>query len=386
MALPALLVMLAAPTPGDPLVSMERVMVPDVELIGEGASNPFVPVCVVRAPMRAGANLSYALYGHVFHADDETFQGTYNGSAGNAAGWSYAIGRQQNVTFTECTTAIQDGVYSKHWLVGPLHSTGGWDWWQTLFKPYFVETRFEKSQTVYMGGFGFSYHAGMLPSESAWPESASGESTPADAYFAGTRLGYPPIHTHHSQFLAGSHQIFLNQNVDPLCMDTQFEGPNCFGSYHLISKGYAFLADKNIFAQGEGVLLNNDVRPEGSPLLAWYANLSISFIDPAFVRSRRVQPLNQLAMTLAFRADTQFATYSIPKGIQSFAAAESQWQFDLRPVCNHSFRSYQQRRAIATRWQRCSCIPFTAASAFLLDGCSWHSCLGWLWWWRRLYS
>eukprot|EP00966_Prymnesium_polylepis_P092233 2135471-Prymnesium_polylepis.2 len=161
----------------------------------------------------------------------------------------------------ECTTKVSHGKWFTQ-RVGPLLSTGGYDWWQ------FSWDNFANLREELEFGDVFEMDAHIL--------------TPTDA--AGNILGHPPIHIHHVHVVHGLGASFASSLLE---LTARVGGADSFIEHHgdwqfpptdagVDSLGEDYGSYGKLFTRPFSTNLElNDVRPSNSSPLTWYFQMSI---------------------------------------------------------------------------------------------------------------
>lgn len=161
----------------------------------------------------------------------------------------------------DCTRSVAEGTWRTQW-VGPLISTGGFDWWQLSWS--------DVLNLSPSSGFGVLAHV----------------SGPVDA--KGDPLGYPPIHQHHMHLVPDPADVFVRdlsgftqRRLMARHGDWQFGPADGFserGADGLEAIGQDFRPGGYALFHSGRTSLNvelNDVRAKGAPPLRWYYRLSV---------------------------------------------------------------------------------------------------------------
>lgn len=209
------------------------------------------------------------------------------------------------------------------WLFGPFTSTGGYDWWSIVANTT-QEDRPAIGVTV--GGYSLTIH----------------EGAPSLDGTQGPQLGLPPIHRHHAYavFQCGSNgPVSFSYEGDQQCPG-EVEGFDCL-THDFAAAGFMKVRPESSGGLNIGAIFN-DMRPAGSPPLAWYYNVTLTFASPV----TRIEPIDAgpLLRPIAsvaiqhsghrMTADgpSFFGTARTPSRVESFLAFEGHWNIDGRLV------------------------------------------------------
>lgn len=223
-----------------------------------------------------------SIYPVLYWADDATFQ---NYSCG------LTCGTFMDASSSSCVQISEDGGEAvQTFTIGPLTSTGGYDWWQLggLISLYTFNT---SAPTIGVAGFSVTFH-----------DNATGEL-----------LGIPPIHDHHTAFVGMFDSLYLPIGLgagDGQCHDEVQGWPCLF--HHWTELGASFPLWTEIGLD----MIARDVRPADSEPLTWYMNISVTLIkDPVM---RDLKPMMKLFLRTAAKADTKFASVDVSTEEDSF--------------------------------------------------------------------
>ena len=239
----------------------------------------------------AASTVCEAQYNVVYWADDATFQ---NYSCG------LTCGTFMDTSSTSCVQISEDGGEAvQTFKVGPLTSTGGYDWWQ-LSGAISLYTFNTSATTISVAGFSVTFH-----------DNATGEL-----------LGIPPILDHHTAFV-----IYLpdtNQYLpiglgagDGQCHDEVKGWPCLYHDWTELGASFPMWTALGLD------MIARDVRPADSEPLTWYMNISVTLIKDPVVRD--LKPIMKLFLRTAAKADTKFATLDVSTEEDSFTITTGQF-------------------------------------------------------------
>lgn len=164
----------------------------------------------------------------------------------------------ESADLSTCEIKQPDGYFYRIQEVGPITSTGGYDFWQFGWKDAFGLSEVLKEHPDGIM-FDAAFSAAVLPD--------------------GTPLGLPPIHIHHIHM--GPHtgvkakeeshaRVAIEQHGDYECKEID-GGTRCL--FEKVPEGYGKVLRQTVDLEGE----LNDVRAPNSPPLTWYYKIIIRY-------------------------------------------------------------------------------------------------------------
>lgn len=238
--------------------------------------------------------------GYVVQADPSLFNGQISEVFGSLT-IPASINRPTNLTVCKLGT-------SQHWVMGPFHSTGGYDSWQ--FK-YVMEDRLD-----------FSDHDARLVGD--WALTMRDQDNNV--------LGNPPIHHHHTSIGINCDDATNTSSSDPLispfifaqgdngCSD-ELKGTACH-LHQLRELGVV----QPVWKKGAiGYSILNDVRPANSPTMTWWYTLNFSIVNDATVAAEQLKPLSLLELKSPSLWNSSYYTNDVIQNVESFAYYTNAW-------------------------------------------------------------
>ena len=191
---------------------------------------------------------------------------------------------------TSCVYQEAGGFVREQYLLGPFESTGGNDYWDMDIVNLQLAVA---SNYTYIAAWGVTMH-----------DADTGEA-----------LGLPPLHKHHINLF------------DPTGRTKEGSGGDVL---HPNQPEWNFYGNGTRLPWFRDMLVNllvNDVRLAGSPPLRWYANLTLTHIDPGVTgpEGTELKTLSLLKLDTAEKSFTRFRNFEVPSKSDSFFITTGTW-------------------------------------------------------------